>query len=144
MSVLVDTSIWSAALRRGTVKNQDSVNNLTVLIQELRVRIIGPVRQEILSGIKTEKQFQELRLYLSAFPDLPLEAADYQQAAEFFNICRRNGILGSNTDFLICSAAHRRNLEIFTSDHDFLDFRKHLPIKIYKIRNELDDMKAAH
>jgi predicted nucleic acid-binding protein len=144
MSVLVDTSIWSAALRRGTVKNQASVNDLTRLIQELRVRIIGPVRQEILSGIKTEKQFQELKSYLSAFPDLPLEAADYEQAAEFFNICRRNGIQGSNTDFLICSAAYHRNLEIFTSDHDFLDFQKYLPIKLYVVRNDLDGIAAAH
>jgi predicted nucleic acid-binding protein len=143
MSVLVDTCIWSAALRRGKVKNQDSVNNLARLIKELRVHIIGPVRQEILSGIKTDKQFQELKSYFSAFPDLPLESADYEQAAEFFNVCRRNGIQGSNTDFLICSASHRRNLEIFTSDHDFLDFQKYLPIKLYVVRNDPGNIAGA-
>jgi predicted nucleic acid-binding protein len=134
VNVLIDTSIWSTALRRGTVKNQDEVNELTNLIKELRALIIGPVRQELLSGIKTEKQFRELRSYLSAFPDLQLEMDDYEQAAAFFNTCRRHGIQGSNTGFLICSAAHRRNLEIFTSDKDFPEFQVYLPVKLYKIR----------
>jgi hypothetical protein len=56
------------------------------------VRIIGSVRQELLSGIKSERQFEELKYYLSAFPDLALDTADYEKAAEFFNLCRKNGI----------------------------------------------------
>lgn len=134
MNVLVDTSIWSMVLRRGGLKNQDIVNDLTKLIEEFRVQVIGPIRQEILSGIKTEKQFNELRSYLSAFPDLTLETADFEQAADFFNICRRSGIQGSNTDFVICSTAYRRNLEIFTSDKDFRDFQTCIPIKLYALR----------
>jgi predicted nucleic acid-binding protein len=134
MNILVDTSIWSIALRRETPKDQDVINDLTRLIDEFRVQIIGPVRQEVLSGIKTEKQFHKLRLYLSVFPDLLLETADFEQAAEFFNICRRNGVQGANTDFLICSVAYRRNLEIFTSDKDFLNFGTCIPIKLYAIR----------
>lgn len=134
MNVLVDTSIWSLVLRRGTAKNLALVEDLSELIRELRVQIIGPIRQEVLSGIKSENQFEELRSYLSAFPDLPLKTPDFEKAAEFFNICRRNGIQGSNTDFLICSVAHRRDLEIFTSDNDFIDFQKYLPIKLYSPR----------
>jgi predicted nucleic acid-binding protein len=134
MNVLVDTSIWSLALRRGISSNKDVVNDLTRLIEEHRVQIIGPVRQEILSGIKTEKQFQELRSYLAAFPDLPLETKDFEQAAEFFNACRRKGIQGANTDFLICAVAYLHNLEIFTSDKDFFDFQTCIPIKLYTLR----------
>ena len=134
MNVLVDTSIWSLVLRRGTAKNVALIEDLSELIRELRVQIIGPIRQEVLSGIKSENQFEELRSYLSAFPDLPLKTTDFEKAAEFFNICRRNGIQGSNTDFLICSVAHRRDLEIFTSDNDFIDFQKYLPIKLYSPR----------
>jgi predicted nucleic acid-binding protein len=134
MNVLVDTSIWSTVLRRGIVKDQELVNDLVKLIEEFRVQIIGPVRQEILSGIKTEKQFHKLRSYLAAFPDLPLETADFEQAAEFFNISRRHGIQGSNTDFLICSVSYRRNLEIFTADKDFLEFQTCIPINLYTLR----------
>ena len=135
MNVLVDTSIWSLALRREVPMLHAATEALSELIRELRVKIIGPIRQELLSGIRSEKQFEELRLHLSAFPDLPIETPDYEKAAEFFNICRENGIQGSNTDFLICSVAHRRDLEIFTSDKDFIAFRKHLPIKLYSSEN---------
>lgn len=134
MNVLVDTSVWSLALRRRGSNDQVVKTNLSELINELRVQTIGPIRQELLSGIKSLSQFEKLRSYLSAFPDLPLETADFENAAEFFNTCRKNGVQGSNTDFLICSVASRRDLEIFTSDHDFLDFRKHLPIRLYSPR----------
>jgi predicted nucleic acid-binding protein len=46
-----------------------------------------------------------LRNNLRAFPNLPLDVEDYELAAEYFNICRRNGIQGANTDFLICATA---------------------------------------
>lgn len=132
MKVLVDTSIWSLALRRETPKDQGLVKELSDLIRDVRVQIIGPIRQELLSGIKSQKQFESLRLHLSAFPDIPLEAVDYEKAAEFFNICRKHGIQGSNTDFLICSVAYHRDLEIFTTDKDFDNFQQHIPIKLYQ------------
>jgi predicted nucleic acid-binding protein len=134
MNVLVDTSIWSRALRKNAPDNHGVIAELSELIRELRVRIIGPIRQELLSGVKSTAQFEKLRLSLSAFTDLPLEVADFEKAAEFFNTCRKAGIQGSNTDFLICSVAFRRNLEIFTSDNDFLEFRKRLPVAIYSPR----------
>ena len=135
MKVLVDTSIWSLALRRGTSNNHKLAEELSEPIKEVRVHIIGPIRQEILSGIKSEKQFGKLRLYLSEFPDLSLETVDYEKAVEFFNINRKNGIQGSNTDFLICSAAYHRDLEIFTADKDFEQYQKHIPIKLYVPRS---------
>jgi predicted nucleic acid-binding protein len=131
MNILVDTTIWSLALRRERPQDPSLVRELTELIQELRVRLIGPIRQELLSGIKTEAQFQELRVYLSAFPDLPISTADYERAAEFFNLCRRKGIQGSNTDFLICAVAHHHGLEIYTTDKDFLEYSQYLPVKLY-------------
>ncbi|MCP4611424.1 MAG: PIN domain-containing protein [Planctomycetes bacterium] len=137
MKVLVDTSIWSLALRRGTSKEYLLSNELSELIQEVRVQIIGPIRQEILSGIKSQKQFGKLKSYLSEFPDIPLETAYFEKAAEFFNANRKKGIQGSNTDFLICSVAYHRDLEIFTADKDFVRFQKHIPIKLYSPRTTL-------
>ncbi len=134
MKIIVDTCVWSQALRRNSSKDEIIIKELTELIRDVRVQLIGPIRQEILSGIKSEEQFIELRDYFSAFQDLILKEVDYEKAAEFFNICRRKGIQGSNTDFLICAVAFHRDLEIFTTDKDFKIFQKYIPINLYKIK----------
>lgn len=134
MKVLVDTCIWSLVLRSNATKNTTITNDLIELINELRVQIIGPIRQELLSGIKITEQFQQLKKYLRFFPDISLETEDFEKAAEFYNICRKNGVQGSNTDFLICAAAHNHNLSIFTTDKDFNNFAKYLPISFYHTR----------
>lgn len=128
MKVIVDTSIWSLALRRQPKNNDSIANRLQDLIADGRVILLGAVRQEILSGIKHQEQFEKLRDYLQAFPNLLLDAKDYELAAEYFNICRRHGIQGANTDFLICATANRRNHQIFTTDKDFIEFSQYLPI----------------
>ncbi|MBD1825845.1 PIN domain-containing protein [Cyanobacteria bacterium FACHB-DQ100] len=127
MSVIVDTSVWSLALRRNA-PDSEIVDRLRTLITEDEVSILGAIRQEILSGLRTIEQFRRLRDYLRAFPDVMVLRDDYETAAEFFNTCRRNGIQGSNTDFLICAVAYRRNDSIFTTDQDFRTFQTCLPI----------------
>jgi predicted nucleic acid-binding protein len=133
MRVIVDTSVWSLALRRQPKTNDSTVNKLRDLIADGRVILLGAVRQEILSGIKHQVQFEKLKDYLRAFPNLPLDAEDYELAADYFNICRRHGIQGANTDFLICATANRRNYEIFTTDKDFISFSNYLPIILTKM-----------
>jgi predicted nucleic acid-binding protein len=129
MSVVVDTSVWSLALRRNTPNDAIAiVNILRDLITDGRVVLLGVIRQEVLSGIRYSEQFIRLRDYLRAFPDLELTSEDYELAAEFFNTCRRNGVQGSNTDFLLCAVAHRRGYSIFTTDKDFENFRLHIPV----------------
>jgi predicted nucleic acid-binding protein len=132
MKVLVDTSVWSAALRRSRDRETDPVRELRNLITDNRVRMIGPIRQEILSGIREETQFKKLEARLSAFPDLPLNQEDHVTAARFFNLCRRKGVQGSNTDFLICAVAVHHRLAIFTTDRDFSLYAKHLPIVLHR------------
>jgi len=131
MKVLVDTSVWSLALRRNLPADGPVVSELIELIREVRVQMIGPVRQELLSGVKNQAQFQKLRNHLRAFPDLELTTRDYETAAEFFNLCRSKGIQGSNTDFLICAIAAQHKIPIFTTDGDFTLFQPHLPITLY-------------
>lgn len=130
MNVLVDTSVWSLALRRNVSVHPVSAR-LEDLIVEGRAAIIGPVRQELLSGVKVDSQFELLKVKLRAFPDIELKTEDHEEAARFFNLCRTNGIQGSNTDFLICAVAARRELPIFTTDHDFDRFTRHIPISLY-------------
>ena len=131
MKVIVDTCVWSLALRRNTPKSIHLVNELKELISEVRVQFVGPIRQELLSGIKSDKQFRNLRDHLSAFPDLQLESEDFGLAAEYYNLARAKGIQGSNTDFLICSLAHRYKMPIFTTDQDFDQCKPVIPIELY-------------
>ena len=132
MKVIVDTSIWSLALRRGKQSTFPSVQELRNLIQDHRVQMIGPIRQEILSGIRSESQFKKLQKHLESFPDLPILTEDYVTAATFFNLCRSKGVQGSNTDFLICSVAIRNKFSIYSKDKDFELFARHLPILLHQ------------
>lgn len=131
MKIIVDTCIWSLALRRRNPIDNHAVNILEELIKESRVQMVGPIRQELLSGIKSEKQFNRISEILKAFPDLPLESSDYESAARFFNLCRRKGVQGSNTDFLICAVAVRHGMQIFTNDNDFSQYRNFLKIELF-------------
>lgn len=131
MKVLVDTCVWSLALRRNDGKNNVIVAQLTDLIQDTLVQMIGPIRQELLSGISSLVQFEKLQSFLSAFDDLMLTQEDYESAAELFNTCRKNGVQGSNTDFLICATAIRHQLSIFTLDKDFTHYANIIPIILF-------------
>ena len=132
MKVIVDTSVWLLALRRDSDSKSASVKKLESLIADKRVQMIGPIRQEILSGIRKAAQFKALKAHLDSFPDLPMTAEDYVTAARFFNLCSAKGVQGSNPDFLICAVAARHRIAIFTTDKDFTLFAKHLPIALHK------------
>ncbi len=129
MSVIVDTSVWSIALRRRTPPaSSHAATLLRDLVTNDQVVLLGAIRQEILSGVRSSEQFMRLRDYMRAFPDLDLTPEDYELAAEFFNTCRSNGIQGANTDFLICAVAHRRSYSVLTTDNDFQNFQTHIPV----------------
>lgn len=134
MKVLVDTVVWSQAFRRSS-PNPSITKRLSRLIEEYRAIIIGPIRQELLSGYSNPNQFQKLNSKLNYFPNEPILDEDYVRAAEFNNICRKKGIQGSHTDFLICSVAERIKAEIYTMDKDFTYYREHLPVKLFTTSN---------
>ena len=134
MNVLVDTSVWSLALRRDTPRQTPEETELVELIGEGRVLMLGAVRQELLSGIRGSAQFRRLRDRLRAFPDVALEEADYEDAASCFNQCRSRGVQGSNTDFLLCAAALRRSAAVFTVDDDFVHYARVLHVKLHELR----------
>lgn len=138
MNVLVDTSVWSLALRRARRTDDAIGRELAELIHEGRVVMIGPVRQELLSGIKSKAQFAQIREHLRAFPDLEIDSIDFEDAAAAYNRCRESGIQGSNTDFLICAIAIRRELAIFTKDRDFTHFARTLDLQLHEARTQRD------
>ena len=130
MKVLVDTPVWSLALRRK--EQTETTAKLTELIQSSLIVMIGPVRQELLSGISNNDSFLRLKSKLEAFDDFTINTYDYETAAGFYNICRKRGVQGSHTDFLICAVAHNNDLLIFTTDKDFEGYADYLPIKLLK------------
>jgi predicted nucleic acid-binding protein len=141
MKVLVDTTVWSLALRKKPRTSEDEriIKELVELVRELRVIIVGPVRQELLTGVADDKKFNQLRQKLQAFDDVPLDTATYELAAELSNRCRKHGIQGSHTDFLLCAFAVKNNCSIFTLDKDFDLYKKHLKIISHAVRNEFSE-----
>lgn len=132
MNVIVDTSIWSLALRRKKEQVFKEVKFLESLIDNQRICMLGPIRQELLSGIKEQKQFAQLKNVLSSFDDYPIITKDYELAAEYFNLCKSKGVQGSNIDYLICAISYRNRFPIFTNDNDFEIFSKYIPITLVK------------
>lgn len=138
MKVLVDTSVWSLALRRKSEvlseEEKRTVAELGELIREGRAAIIGLIRQELLSGVKTNEQYEKLRLHLRSFPDEAVDTADYEEAAKFSNQCRAKGVAVFVVDMLICAVAITRSWIIFTTDPDFTMYRKVVPVQLHRPR----------
>jgi predicted nucleic acid-binding protein len=138
VDVLVDTSVWSLAFRRPAHKLNPAEQRIAASLQDLvtdkRARLIGQVRQELLSGIRDPLQFAKLRDRLRAFPDAPLLLEDFERAADLSNQCRTAGLASSGTDLLICAVAIRLGWQIFTTDADFHHYRKVLPIRLFPER----------
>jgi predicted nucleic acid-binding protein len=112
------------------------VRELTGLIELGQVVMIGPVRQELLSGVREKTKFERLRAHLRFFRDEAMILSDYEAAAEFHNTCQKKGVSGSAIDFLICAVAVRLNTPIFTLDKDFERYGKHLPIRLHTLSLE--------
>ena len=136
MRVLVDTSVLSLAFRRSrpellSAADRAIVNGLRKLSDDDDVVLIGAIRQEALSGIKTEAQFKRIRTLLDGFQYVPTGLVDHDGAAGAFNQCRSRGIAAGPIDMLICASAQRHGLPIFTVDPDFRRYARVLPIRLY-------------
>jgi predicted nucleic acid-binding protein len=142
MMVVVDTPVWSLALRRRpqhlSGAQASLASDLAELIREGRAQIVGPIRQELLSGIREEAQFKRIRDYLRAFREPSLEAEDHEEGARMSSQCRGRGIAGSAIDFLICAAAHRRGWSIFTTDREFRSYASVLPLRLHSPADSRD------
>jgi predicted nucleic acid-binding protein len=121
VKLLVDACVWALSLRRRdpAALNEEEQRMVVLLgdaIQDGRVAIVGPIRQEVLSGIKEIAQFERLRRALEAFPDTPVGTPHYEEAARLFNLCRRRGVECGAVDILLCAVASRERWSILTTD----------------------------
>jgi len=131
--VLVDSDVWSGALRKKG-KGSPYTERLRELIELDEVVMIGPIRQEILSGIREKRKFEEIRERLKAFPSERLEDSIHELAASFFNRCRSRGIQGSHTDFLKCACGVAWEVSILNMDKDFKRYSQYIPIELEKLK----------
>lgn len=131
MKVVVDTSVWSLALRRRQAQSTPETEFLSELITEGRAVLLGIVRQEILSGVREITQFERLRKAFAAFEDFPASSSDHETAAELCNQCLAKGVQAGNTDFLICAIALNHNMEILSTDKDFISIAGVIPIQLH-------------
>jgi len=131
--VIIDTDVWSEAFRKRGSKSE-YVDELRRLIEGGRIQMIGVIRMEILSGIRSEQTFRSLRERLESFPDRELNSEVYVTAARFLNRCRSKGIQGSNNDFIICACSVLWKMPILSKDKDFVGYRKILPLELAEPR----------
>ncbi len=135
MKILVDTSVWSLALRRRenvlSAAERGLVNELRGLVEEGRVEVLGLIRQELLTGVREEKAFEKLRSLLEPFEDFPITTADHETAARISNAARSKGVTISTIDALIAAVAANHHMPVFTTDKDFQHLAKVVEVPLH-------------
>jgi len=121
VTILVDTSVWSLALRRRkaallSAEEQRLTSLLAEAIRNGQVAMIGPIRQELLSGIREQAQFEKIKRALQAFRDETVDTSDYEEAARLYTLCRNKGAVCGPVDMLICAVATRRRWAVLAHD----------------------------
>jgi predicted nucleic acid-binding protein len=135
--ILIDTSILSLAFRRtrpGPNEERVQVVLEGLMAGEAPLGLPGIVVQEVLSGVRSEKQFAELeRRLMAAFTILLPSAADHVEAARLRNRCLGKGLSASGPDCLIAVQTMAGDHELFTAGPDFEGIAKHAPLKIFRV-----------
>jgi len=133
--ILVDTPVWSLALRRrhGDLGARDRAHlqEWERLIRKGLATLFGPIRQELLSSVRDRPAWERLRRALRPFPDLPAATEDFERAAQYFNRCRERGVAGSAIDLLICAVAVRYGVAVYTTDTDFQRYARILNVELH-------------
>lgn len=132
MSYLVDTSVWSLALRRDA---PDSIPEVVELGRALEagdeIFVTGLVLQELLQGFNKPKAYDQIIEYFESLPFIVPEREDYIRAANLRNRCRKKGIQVGTIDVLLAQLCIDREIEILTTDKDFLQIAKVASLKVW-------------
>lgn len=136
MRILVDTSVWSLALRRKKDANSSAADLLKDYIETgEHVCLIGIILQEILSGITNDKLFSHLEDHLSAFPLVAVEREDYIRAARLRNDCKKKGVQVGTIDALIAAVCIENDLLLLSTDKDFQLIANNSDLKLIKVED---------
>ena len=133
--ILFDTSVLSRVFRRkrkGAAEHKLGEAVALLMTGDEALGVPGIVLQEVLSGIRSDAQFEELKSRLmSAFPILEADTAAHLQAARLTNECRRKGINVSGPDCLIAVSAINGEHKLFAVDEDFEAIARIAPLQLY-------------
>ncbi len=119
LSIFVDTSVWSLALRRDAPPDLPEVHQLRRSLDAGDVHCTGLVLQELLQGFAKPKAHSQIITHFSALPLLVPDRGDHINAAELRNRCRRNGVQTGTIDALLAQLCIRYELTMLTTDNDF-------------------------
>jgi len=131
LNVLVDTSVWSLALRRDAPPDLPEVRELRRLLDEGVACCTGLVLQELLQGFSKPKANKRIISYFSALPLLVPDRDDHIHAAGLRNLCRRKGIQAGTIDALLAQLCMRYELTMLTTDRDFHHIAAVVPLSVW-------------
>jgi predicted nucleic acid-binding protein len=135
MTVLVDASVWSLALRRDSLPDTPEVAELrNVLVSGEQVVTTGLILQELLQGFSGPRNRADIVERFAALPLLVPDRMDYVDAAELRNRCRRAGLQLGTIDALLAQLCIRHQLTLLTTDQDFVLATKHCALKVWQPR----------
>jgi len=131
VNVLVDTSVWSLALRRDTPPELKEVVILTRCLQRQdTLYTTGLIVQELLQGFRGPKQRDRILEHFTSLPLIVPDLADHVQAAALQVACRRKGVQIGTIDALLAQIAIGHDLEFLTTDRDFMLMARHTPLRL--------------
>jgi len=130
VSVLVDTSVWSLALRRDAPRSSREIESLAAAVERGDVCLTGTILQEVLQGFPSQERTRRLVGYLAPFPLLELHRGDFVLGAEIRNLCRTKGLTVGTIDAQIAAAAINHRCSLLTADRDFAGIAKHFPLRL--------------
>jgi hypothetical protein len=132
MSYLVDTSVWSLALRRDAPDSAPEVNELQrALAAGDEIFVTGIVLQELLQGFNKPKAHGLITTHFASLPFIVPQIEDYIQAAALRNQCRKKGIQVGTIDALLAQLCIDREIEILTTDKDFIQIAQVVSLKVW-------------
>ena len=133
MMLLVDTSVWSLALRRDVVAAQPEVLYLQqALLGSQAVVMTGLVLQELLQGFSGPKARAQIIDRFSSLPLVQPDRQDHVDAASLRTTCRRGGVQIGTIDALLAQLCIRHHLTLLTTDQDFIHATRHCRLRIWR------------
>ncbi|WP_029462443.1 type II toxin-antitoxin system VapC family toxin [Serpentinimonas barnesii] len=132
MTLLIDTSVWSLALRRDAEATGPEVQELKDALCGAEVVVTtGLVLQELLQGFRGAKAQTLIIERFAALPVLQPDREDHIGAAMLRNACRQAGVQIGTIDALLAQLAIRHDLTLLTTDQDFTHAAKHCPLRVW-------------
>ncbi len=133
MTLLVDTSVWSLALRRDRDGDVPQIQALRAALEGDEIVVTtGLVLQELLQGFAGPRARKDIIERFAALPLLSPDRQNHIDAAELRNRCRRAGVQLGTIDALLAQLCIRHGLTLLTTDEDFVHVARHCPLRVWK------------